>query len=306
VVSRHKVRVTEEVHLTNWVLSLNIACMRRFQKGITDTPLSSHLTDGGKDSVTQLLILKFQEMLREGVLTQGTRLPPERELAAHFNVARSSLRQALKVLEIMGVITQKVGDGSYLNTDTSAVLSVPMEFLFLLDDTSVEELTELRLLMEPGLARLAAQRASADDIALLRKSIKDLESSSNDKLKLVSSDLLFHRAIFVASKNRAASSLFQTIHRAMAKMILVTSQLVELEHTLSFHKPIMRAIEQRDGELAASLMADHLKDATVLLINEKTKQKDMLLHDRVTRTRQPLRHEAKSQVNRRHPRIERK
>jgi len=95
-------------------------------------------------------------------------------------------------------------------------------------------------------ARLAAQRASADDIALLRKSIKDLESSSNDKLKLVSSDLLFHRAIFVASKNRAASSLFQTIHRAMAKMILVTSQLVELEHTLSFHKPIMRAIEQRD------------------------------------------------------------
>ena len=57
-------------------------------------------------------------MLREGVLTQGTRLPPERELAAHFNVARSSLRQALKVLEIMGIITQKVGDGSYLNTDT--------------------------------------------------------------------------------------------------------------------------------------------------------------------------------------------
>ena len=248
--------------------------------------------------MTQLLILKFQEMLREGVLTQGTRLPPERELAAHFNVARSSLRQALKVLEIMGIITQKVGDGSYLNTDTSAVLAVPMEFLFLLDDTSVEELTELRLLMEPGLARLAAQRASADDIALLRKSIKDLESSSKDKLKLVSSDLLFHRAIFAASKNRAASSLFQTIHRAMAKMIMVTSQLVELEHTLSFHKPIMHAIEQRNGELAASLMTDHLRDATALLINEKTKQQELLLHDRVLRTREPLRHKIKLQTDR--------
>jgi GntR family transcriptional repressor for pyruvate dehydrogenase complex len=262
--------------------------MRRFQKSSTDTPLPPTLNGGSKDNVTQLLIQRFQEMLREGVITQGTRLPPERELAAHFNVARSSLRQALKVLEIMGIITQKVGDGSYLNTDTSAVLSVPMEFLFLLDDTSVEELTELRLLMEPGLARLAAQRATADDIALLRKSIKDLESSSQDKLKLVSSDLLFHRAIFQASKNRAASSLFQTIHRAMAKMILVTSQLVELEHTLSFHKPIMRAIELRDGDQAAALMTDHLKDATALLISEKAKQQEVLLHDRVMGTRKPV------------------
>jgi GntR family transcriptional repressor for pyruvate dehydrogenase complex len=262
--------------------------MRRFPKSSSETTLTPPINGGSKDNVTQLLIQRFQEMLREGVLTQGTRLPPERELAAHFNVARSSLRQALKVLEIMGIITQKVGDGSYLNTDTSAVLSVPMEFLFLLDDTSVEELTELRLLMEPGLARLAAQRATADDIALLRKSVKDLESSAQDKLKLVSSDLLFHRAIFQASKNRAASSLFQTIHRAMAKMILVTSQLVELEHTLSFHKPIMRAIELRDGDQAASLMTDHLKDATALLLNEKTKQQEILLRDRVLRTRKPV------------------
>jgi len=251
--------------------------------------LSTSLPFGSKENVTQLLILRFQEMLREGVLTQGARLPAERELAAHFNVARSSLRQALKVLEIMGVITQKVGDGSYLNTDTSAILSVPMEFLFLLDDTTVEELTELRQLVEPGLARLAAQRSTSDDIALLRKSIKDLESSSNDKLKLVSSDLLFHRAIFQASKNRMASSLFQTTHRAMAKMILVTSQLVELEHTLAFHKPIMHAIEQRDGDQAAALMASHLKDATALLIREQTRQQETLLRKRLLNTQKPLR-----------------
>lgn len=263
------------------------ACMRHVQRNFPDATLPPSVA-GGKDNVTQLLILRFQEMLREGVLTQGTRLPSERELAAHFNVARSSLRQALKVLEIMGIITPKVGDGSYLNTDTSAVLAVPMEFLFLLDDTSVEELTELRLLMEPGLARLAAQRATADDIALLRKSVKDLESSSQDRLKLVSSDLFFHRAIFQASKNRAASSLFQTIHRAMAKMILVTSQLVELEHTLSFHKPIMRAIEQRKGDEAAALMQDHILDATALLISEQTKQQEVWLHKRVMQTKKPI------------------
>lgn len=61
-----------------------------------------------KEDVTHLLILRFQQLLSDGVLSPGTKLPSERELAANFGVARSSLRQALKVLEIMGVITQKV------------------------------------------------------------------------------------------------------------------------------------------------------------------------------------------------------
>ena len=263
-----------------------IANMRESRRRVSSGP--SILAAAGKEDVTQMLVQRFQQMLRDGLISQGNRLPPERELATHFKVARSSLRQALKVLEIMGVITQRVGDGSYLNADTSSVLSVPMEFLFLLDETSVQELTELRILMEPGLARLAAERASSEDIALLRQSIRDLESSSNNRAKLVSSDLLFHRAIFQASKNRPASSLFQTIHRAMAKMILVTSQLVELEHTLSFHKPIMHAIEKRDGDAAAALMMEHLQDATALLLNEQSRHKDHVLQKYVATTNKPL------------------
>ena len=135
-----------------------------------------------KEDVTQLLILRFQQLLSDGLLSPGTKLPPERELAASFGVARSSLRPALKVLEIMGVITQKVGDGSYLNKDASSVLAVPMEFLFLLDDTSLQELTEMRLMMEPALAAKAAERANAQHIALLRQSIR----TSNRARRIVS------------------------------------------------------------------------------------------------------------------------
>lgn len=241
-----------------------------------------------KEDVTRLIILRFQEMMRQKVLCKGSRLPPERELAVHFNVARSSLRQALKVLEIMGVITQRVGDGSYLNTDTSAILSVPMEFIFLLDDTSIQELTELRLLIEPGLARLAAERATVEDIALLRRSVRDFEDSENDTLKIVSFDLLFHRAIFQASKNRPSARVFFSIHQAMAKMILVTSQLVDLQHTLAFHKPIMLAIERRDGERAAKLMTEHLIDASSLLQREEAHQRDRLLHSHIVAKPKPL------------------
>src|ERR1700761_6970139 len=173
-----------------------------------------------KGDITHLLILRFQQMLSDGVVSPGTKLPSERELAAYFGVARSSLRQALKVLEIMGVITQKVGDGSYLNRDASSVLAVPMEFLFLLDDTTMQELTELRFMIEPALAAKAAERANSADIALLRQSITDLENSKLDRVKLVASDLLFHRAIFQASGNRLTGRLFHTIHRAMLNMMI--------------------------------------------------------------------------------------
>jgi GntR family transcriptional repressor for pyruvate dehydrogenase complex len=232
-----------------------------------------------RDDLTHLLILRFQQMLSEGLLSPGTRLPPERELATHFGVARSSLRPALKVLEIMGVITQKVGDGSYLNKDASSVLDVPMEFLFLLDDTSLQELTEMRLMIEPALAAKAAERANAQDIALLKQSIADFESSGRDRVRLVASDLLFHRAIFQASRNRLAGRFFHTIHRAMLNMIMVTSQLVDLEHTLQFHRPIMVAIEQRDPKLAARLMTNHLTDARDLLLHGSQEERARKLRD---------------------------
>lgn len=243
-----------------------------------------HVLDD-KEDVTHLLILRFQQMMSDGVLRPGTKLPPERELAAYFKVARSSLRPALKVLEIMGVIKQKVGDGSYLNRDASSVLAVPMEFLFLLDDTSVDELTELRFLMEPALAAKAAERANLEDIALLRQSVTDLESSEGDRVKLVASDLLFHRAIFQASGNRLTGRLFHTIHRAMLNMMMVTSQLVDLEHTVAFHKPILAAIEQRNAALASKLMTAHLTDAANLLTQIQEQEKERKLRDHIATTR---------------------
>jgi len=237
-----------------------------------------------KDNVTHLLILRFQQMLGDGILTPGAKLPPERELAAHFKVARSSLRQALKVLEIMGVITQKIGDGSYLNRDASTVLRVPMEFLFLLDHTTIEELAELRFIIEPALASKAAERASSKDIELLRQSITDLENSKGDRVKMVAADLLFHRTIFQASGNRLTSRLFHTIHRAMLDMITVTSQMVDLEHTVAFHKPILKAIERRDPDLASRLMKEHIDDASKLSSHGRELARERALKDHLTIT----------------------
>ena len=245
-----------------------------------------------KDDVTRLLIGRFQGLLSNGLLMPGARLPSERELAKNFGVARSSLRQALKVLEIMGVITQKVGDGSYMNKDASLVLSVPMEFLFLLDGISLHELAEMRLVMEPEHAARAAQRANSDDIALLRQSIVDLEASRGDYDRIVSADLLFHRAVFQASGNQFSGRLFHIIHR---EMITMTSQLVDLEHTLDFHKPIFNAIQKRDSALAAQLMTDHLKDGRDLLLRTQRDLASKRLRDHLV-ANQPKGSEIKSRL----------
>ncbi len=95
-----------------------------------------------KQDITRKLIRTFKTLISEGALASGQRLPPERDLAENFGVSRSSLRQALKVLEIMGVISQRVGDGTYLSTGAVPILGEPMEFLILLDGITSHELME--------------------------------------------------------------------------------------------------------------------------------------------------------------------
>jgi GntR family transcriptional repressor for pyruvate dehydrogenase complex len=269
------------VQMNDSILATSIIFMHHKLMRARSKLVLSNLSSQGndKEDVTHLLILRFQQMLSEGLLSPGAKLPSERDLANHFGVARSSLRQALKVLEIMGVLRQKVGDGSYLNEDASSVLAVPMEFLFLLDDISWQELMEIRLMTEPTLAARAAEHANSADIALLKQSLEDFEQSRGDHLKMVASDLLFHRAIFQASGNRLSGRLFHMIHRAMLNMMMLTSQMVELEHTLAFHKPIFMAIKQRDSALAQKLMSEHLNDANRLLEKGRQRQAEHTLQE---------------------------
>ena len=86
--------------------------------------------------ITAKLIGRIKTMIATGAIAPGAKFPPERELAKEFGVNRASLRQVLKVLEIMGVLSQKVGDGTYLSDSADTILNEPIDFLVLLDDLS--------------------------------------------------------------------------------------------------------------------------------------------------------------------------
>src|SRR5216683_4796518 len=127
--------------------------------------------------VTAQLISRIKKLISDGSVVPGSRFPPERKLAKEFGVNRASLRQALKVLEIMGVLTQRVGDGTYLSASAETILKEPLDFLILLDDLSHHELFETRLIVEPELAARAAERATVEDLATLRRAITAMEQS---------------------------------------------------------------------------------------------------------------------------------
>ncbi len=211
-------------------------------------------------------------MIADGTVMPGQKLPPERDLAKSFGVARSSLRQALKVLEIMGVISQRVGDGTYLNTGAAAILGEPMEFLILLDGITFHELMEARLIVEPELTARAAARATTEDIAELRGVLKGMEEARGDHARFVEQDLLFHHTIFRIAANRVCGLMFTVVHQSLAKLIHLTSQVVPEEHTLALHRRVFQAIRKRDAEEARRRMIEHLDDARGLLLRAAEEQ----------------------------------
>ena len=244
-------------------------------------PMANLTPAVSKDDVTARLIGIFKDLIAEGELSPGGRLPAERDLAESFGVSRSSLRQALKVLEIMGVISQRVGDGTYLNAAAPSILSEPMEFLILLDGISFHELMEARRIVEPELAARAAMRATAEDVAELVAVHALMEENKADSVRFVEADLQYHQSLFRISGNRVCSMMFTVVHRSVHKLMELTSSLVDPEHTLGLHRRITAAIKKGDADEARQRMVEHLEDATGLLARAAAKDKATKLLSRV-------------------------
>ena len=227
------------------------------------SPVSRHQPTADT-RVTAKLIANIKQLISDGSIVPGSKFPPERELAKEFRVNRASLRQALKVLEIMGVLTQRVGDGTYLSPSAESILKEPLDFLILLDDLSHHELFETRLIVEPELAARAAERATAEDLAGLRHAIMAMERSRTNQERL-EADIAFHECVFRASGNRICHLLFRVIHRSVLTSMGQLSRRVSLDRPLSYHKKIYSAIRDRDPQQARSTMQEHIADAKALL-----------------------------------------
>jgi GntR family transcriptional repressor for pyruvate dehydrogenase complex len=232
-------------------------------------------------NLTGSLVGLFKRLIADGSLSPGDRLPPERELAERLNVSRSSLREALKVLEIMGVISQRVGSGTRLKPAAATTLAEPLQFLLLLQDIKFDEVMEARLIVEPELAARAAIRRTTEDLEALDRAVARMKASAADADTFVASDLEFHQAIYDASGNRVCALLFAVVHQSLQELVRLTSALVEPGHTIQFHRRILTAIKRQNAEDARLRMQEHLEDARALLSRAAEAQTRSSLEDRL-------------------------
>ena len=211
-------------------------------------------------AVTDEAILKIKGMILSGELKPGDRLSPEKELSESLGLSRSSLREAVKALEIIRVLDVRRGDGTYVTSLEPQLLLEAMAFVVEIhQDSSVLELFEVRRILEPSAAALAAARITSDDVTRLRDMLTEVdEHTSIDGL--VAHDMQFHHLISTMSGNAYLTSMLDGLSgkTLRARVWRGLTQERSVERTLAEHGAIVDALASGDAELVRSLMTVHI------------------------------------------------
>ncbi len=211
-------------------------------------------------SVTDEAIDKIKAMIIAGELQPGDRLPPEQELSERLGLSRSSLREAVKALELVRVLDVRRGDGTYVTSLEPQLLLEAVSFVVdLHNDSSVLEVFGVRRLLEPAAAAIAAARLSGGELAAI-ESMVDAVGEHTGVEALVDHDLAFHRAIVAGAGNAYLTSLVEGLAgtTVRARIWRGLTQENAVDRTVDEHRAIVAALRERDAELVRSLVTAHI------------------------------------------------
>lgn len=221
-------------------------------------------------SAVQVVTTKLLDLFTGGSIAPGTRLPPERQLAATLEVGRSAVREALAALEILGIVDVRPGAGTYLRGSVSELLPQSLSWGILLGERSTADLLEVRSALEIYAARLAAQRIDEEALVRLGQALAQMRSSLDELPVFVEADLQFHRELAASTDNSVLLDLLQLI-RSLLRVWAdrAVHDPAEAEAALAEHTAVFEAITRRDDDAAASAMAQHMQTASLRLIGSQ-------------------------------------
>ena len=211
-------------------------------------------------AVTDDAISKIKQMIQQGELRPGDRLPPEQELSERLGLSRSSMREAVKALEAMRILDVRRGDGTYVTSLQPSLLLEAMSFVLDFHEShAVLEVFEVRRIVEPASAGIAARRAGPEQVAEMREHLTKVHGDTPSD-ELVEHDGVFHRMIASATGNDYLVSLLETIssQTARARIWRALTQEGAVPRTLHEHERILDAIESGDAEMARAAMIVHI------------------------------------------------
>ena len=205
------------------------------------------------------IVRQIKTMIGEGRLKSGDQLPPERDLAEKFLVSRTSVREALRALESVGLIEIRPGEGTFVREISVDALVEPLALVLLSQRAMIEELFEARRLLEPAIAGLAAQRATKDEVQemerILEAQAKEIGSGNTG----LAQDAAFHAAIGTAAHNRAITRIVHAVMDLLAQSreeAISTPGRPTRSH--EDHRRILAAIRAGDAQAAERAMLDHV------------------------------------------------
>jgi len=230
----------------------------------THANLAAALKPLKRTDVTQLVVDRLRTLLEQEVLTPGSKLPPEPEMSKLLGISRPSLRQAYKALSILGILRAVPGDGTYISESTSNILSVPLTFLMLMRRIGLQEVFEFRMMLESSMARLAATRASEDEIREMTAEIESMTAGLRvgDSDRYRTSEYQFHTSIAKAAHNHLLLEIIHIVGGILWEARRALHNLVtDLDADLAQHRAILMGIAEHHPEKAATAMREHLESA---------------------------------------------
>jgi len=212
-------------------------------------------------SAPEKVVKQILKNLETGEMKQGDKLPTQEKLGEIFGVGRSSIREAMNALAIMGYLDITAGKGTFISDNIPTPKSTISQTSLFNDDTNFHNLMEIRELLECYAVEQAAKKAEDEDLALLKKTINKLDRCVIEIENFLKEDLAFHIAISKAAKIPEIGKIIEMIHRTINKettVSLTTSKSVKVTKAVETARHIYHTIISGEGAKAARYMRNHL------------------------------------------------
>lgn len=216
-----------------------------------------------KNSAPEIVVEQILKKLKSGEITTGSRLPSQRELAKRFGVGRSSLREALNALAVMGYLDVQQGRGTFVAGEPPAKDLSASTLHAALRAGSLLDVLELREALECRAGELAAERAESAHRQRFKLALREMEESREDYRRFLKADVEFHTTLAEATLNPVFSEMLRFLlekvvgHHETFRTTLISEEY--RAHAIRTLKQVFACIEREDGRGAAEWMRDHLK-----------------------------------------------
>jgi GntR family transcriptional repressor for pyruvate dehydrogenase complex len=207
------------------------------------------------------IVQQIQESVEKGTLKEGDQLPAERELALQFGVSRTAVREAIKALHEKGLVDAFPGRGTFITSGNSNSMRQSLDRILKSGQPDgAAHLVEIREILEPEIAAMAAVRADEQDLTTMREAVSVMDNARDDADAYIEADLDFHLSLAEAAANPFILSLIDSIVgmlREQRKRIFYVDS--GPERGQFHHKRILDAVERRDPQAAREAMQAHLR-----------------------------------------------